>query len=212
MEFVRIVAILALTLQTPATSTVIRTLDSNGEPFSNVLIIIKSLDDRTEVGRFLTDSSGRCPRVALGPGLYRVIALCPYGLCATTVCEILGTSAPSELELLVPVNPTDLSGEVVAAPRVNLVVVTPTGPAGGARLLVRDPEARREEWYRTDENGRAQIELPTDPSVVVVVYGGKVDSHRVTADTVSRENDDRPKQTHPASPRTITLRLDPAGS
>ena len=61
--------------------------DESGAPFPNVLVIIKSLDDNVEVGRYISDCDGQIPPINFSHSLYRVIATCPYGLCRTTVRE-----------------------------------------------------------------------------------------------------------------------------
>src|SRR5882672_9434374 len=111
MKFLCFVIVLALPLVASAKTTTVKTVDATGAPFPRVLIIAKSQEGGGEIARYLTDQDGRTPGIQFGSGLCRVIAMCPYGLCHTTIQEYLGSGMPAELVLPVSVNPTDLYGE-----------------------------------------------------------------------------------------------------
>ena len=194
----------------PGTNTsIIRTFDESGMPFPNVLVIIKSLEGGGEVARYLTDQDGCTPKIQLNGGLYRVIATCPYGLFRTTIREFLGSDVPSELTIYVPANPSDINGEIIGAPHIRLVLETANGKASGAEILIRDPEAKWEKWYVADGEGSAEVELPADPSVVVVVFGGKVSSQVVWESMMKQEEDKKPQGVQRSKPlKTVTLRLE----
>lgn len=151
-------------------SSVVRTVDQSGVPFPNVLVIIQSFDGKGEIGRYLSDRQGRTPHFQLGPGLYRLILTCPYGLCRTTVREFLGAKAPSEIIEKIELKPTDLNGEILGAPKIRLKVFSLDGkPRVSVHVLVRDPSAKWVKWYLTDGEGSAIIDLLNDPSVVVIL-------------------------------------------
>lgn len=157
---------------TPRTICVV---DPTGAPLPGVLVIIKSLDGKGEIGRFLSDFDGQVPPVNLDEGLYRLIATYPYGPWVTTVTEVLGSNVPPKLRLVIPSMATDRLGEQLGRRQVTIVVQTlSAAPASGARILVRDPEARWETWYTADREGHVTIRLPSDPSVMVAVHEGKL--------------------------------------
>jgi hypothetical protein len=199
---------LLLALLPDAKTSIIKTVDASGAPFPKVLVIVKSLEGEGEVARYLTDQDGRTPKIQLSSGLYRVIATCPYGICQTTVREFLGSDVPSELTLEIPVNSTDLNGETVGAPRIQLVLETANGKASGAHILIRDPEAKWEKWYVADATGSAEVELVSDPSVVVVIFGGKVSSQVVSFAHMNQEENKKPQGIRSGvSLKTVTVRL-----
>lgn len=171
MQFVRLLTLLAYALfPSVGHSSAVRTVDQSGAPIPNVLVIMQSFDGKGEIGRYLSDENGRTPRFQLGPGLYRLILTCPYGLCRTSVREFLGAEAPSEIVEKVELKPSDLNGQVLGAPKLRVKVFSSEGkPELGAHVLVRDPKAKWEKWYVTDGEGSAVIELIGDPTVVVIV-------------------------------------------
>jgi hypothetical protein len=208
MKLLYLVIMLMLTIIPNAKTKIIKIVDATGEPFPKVLIIVKSLDGEGEVARYLTDQDGRTPEIQLGSGLYRVIATCPYGLCRTLVREFLGSDILSELTLQVSVNPTDLYGETVGGTRVRLMLETPHVKVDGVHILVRDPEAKWEKWYVADAEGSAEVELPTDPAVIVVIYGSKVFTQQVSARSANQDQKGKLQDTHPSRlHRTIVLKL-----
>ena len=62
---------------------------------------------------------------------------------------------------------------VVGTKWAELKILQPDGePASNAKLLVRDRMATlyTERWYKTDAQGRAKIEMTSDPLVLLVLY------------------------------------------
>jgi hypothetical protein len=180
MIWLRIVV--ALILVSPATATTlrVRVVDASGAPFAKVLVIVKSLQGGGEVARELTDANGRTTAIDVRDSLYRIIATCPYGLCATVVREFLGKRLTAELLITVPFLPTDGDGVLVGAPRLRIVLKLANGsPVAGAHVLVRDGQAKREQWYVADEHGVAVIELLDDPVVLVAIHDGTVSSLQI---------------------------------
>lgn len=115
----------------------------------------------------------------LTAGTYRVIATTPYGLWETAIKEFLVTEQPVNLSLKVQPQPTHGFGDIVPLHRskADLQVITPDGaPASGAKVLVRDESAslHLERWYKLDRNGRSKIELVASPTVLVIIYNGKL--------------------------------------
>ena len=156
-------------------ATRIRIIDSTGAPFPNVLVIIQSLDDRREIARYLTNSDGLVPPIQFGGGLYRIVLTCPYGLCKTSVYELLKTDIPASLTLTASVQPTDMNGRIVDAAKITILVVdNQDKPVPGAQVLIRDPEAKWNDWYTTSSDGKISVSLPFEPSTAVVLYQGKL--------------------------------------
>jgi hypothetical protein len=150
----------------------VKVVDRTEAAFPDVLVIVKSLDGKGEVGRALTDATGSVPERELTPGLYRVIATCPYGICETKIFEFLIRDVPVQLDLKLDVLPT--RGDVVQvgpSRSLKVEVVDQEGrPTRLARILVRDPDAQNERWYKTGSDGSAIVELPEGLVTVVVVY------------------------------------------
>ena len=149
--------------------------DQSKAPFPNVLVIVKYLEDGSEPGRYLSDSRGRIPGLQLKSGLYRFIVTCPYGICKTTVFEVLGTRASGDLVLQVPITSTDEGGVLIGAPRVQLSIALKDHVRyAKAQVLVRNADASRERWYTADGEGRLDVDLLSDPTIVVIVHEGNV--------------------------------------
>ena len=157
-----------------------RVLDGSGAPVKDVLVIVESLDSSyRDVSRQLTDEQGRVRTEELKAGLYRVIATTPYGLWETAIKEFLVTDHPVDLTLTVQPQPTHGYGDIVTlgSSRAELQVLNSDGtPASGAEVLVRDEDATLylERRYKTDQNGKAHIELVASPTVLIIIYDGKL--------------------------------------
>lgn len=170
----------------PAT---VRVVDGSGAPVRDVLVIIQSLDNRQrDVSRKLTDEQGSVGTLELKAGLYRAIATTPYGVWHTAIKEFLVSGDRVEVRLTVEQEPTHGAGDVVTvgASTADLQVLKPDGtPASGADMLVRDKDATLylERWYKMDEAGRSRIELVGTPTIVVVVYHGKLLVTQLAAET-----------------------------
>src|SRR5689334_20790240 len=103
MKLTLLIAVLISAPLMRANGSTIKIVDANGDPFANVLIIVRSLDGKGEIGRYLTNGEGLTSKLQLDDdGLYRIIATCPYGLCQTTVREFIGTDIHNELVITVP--------------------------------------------------------------------------------------------------------------
>lgn len=146
----------------------IKVVDANGNPFPNVLAIVQGLTDYREMGRFLSDKDGLTPEIQVSDEIFRVIATCPYGLCRTSVHEFLLASSPKVVAITAQVVSSDENGVPVGYPKSKLLLERPHEKTQGAKILVRDPLARWEHWYVADKDGSAEIELPYDPTVIVV--------------------------------------------
>lgn len=176
-----------LSVWSGAHSTGVRTIDASGAPYPNVLVIIKSLEGAGEIGRYLTDQDGRIPNVKLDDGLYQIITTCPYGTCRTAVHEFIASDVTSEITLKVELNPSDIGGEIIGAPKIQLTLVTPDGrPAAHARVFVRDQDATHEKWYIADDKAGVTIELVDDPSVLVIVYANQATIREIGLDCKSQ--------------------------
>jgi hypothetical protein len=153
-----------------------RVLDESDAPLKDVLVIVQNLNiHEAELLRTLSDVEGNAGRRELQPGLYRLIATTPYGSWRTTIKEFNVTSAPVELVVRLKPMPTHGYGDVVVLGTtwVDLQILRPDGqPASDARLLARDRDATlyTERWYKTDAQGRARIEMVSDPLVLVILH------------------------------------------
>ena len=151
------------------------TVDQTGAGFPDVLVIVKPLEGSGESFRALSDKDGIIPARDLPPGLYQLIATCPYGLCKTTVREFVVKKEPFDLKLPLAILPT--SGNTVTIGHVehrDIKVEDGEGkPIPSVPLLVRDAAAQNERWYTTGVNGSAIIDLPPGrETTVVAVHRG----------------------------------------
>jgi hypothetical protein len=109
----------------------------------------------------------------LPAGLYRVIATCPYGICETRVSEFLVGTAPVDIALKVDLSPT--RGNVARVGPSNHVRVkvldAQARSVRSANILVRDPYADDERWYKTNGDGEVDVE-PLGITVIAVLYNG----------------------------------------
>lgn len=178
----RLLLVLTLFVVMPAVAAVtytvkIRVEDSSGAVVKDELVIVQDLNNHEhEILRALSDRDGKAPTLELPSGLYRVIATAPYGLWETSVREFLVGKQSTEVILRVQPMPSHGYGDIVTlgTPRVQLQVIGPDGqPAKGALVLIRDRDAtlHMERWYTADDKGIAKIELVSEPTVVVVIYG-----------------------------------------
>lgn len=157
-----------------------RVLDGSGAPVKDVLVIVKSLNSGYgDESRQLTDEQGRVRAVELTPGTYRVLATTPYGVWETTIREFLVNEQPVDLSLKVQPQPTQGFGDIVPlhSSKADLQVITPDGnPTSGAEVLVRDERDSLylERRYKLDENGKSKIELVGSPTILVIIYNGKL--------------------------------------
>jgi hypothetical protein len=178
MRWISFALIFLLPSISEARSFSVRTLDEAGNPFSNVLIIVRSLDRYQEKGRFLTDAKGETPELQVDGGLHQVIATCPYGFCKTMVREFLPTSSPNVIVLHLPERSTDEIGELINGPMATLVFNPPQAGrevSTPVDILVRDAEAVRQEWYRADKKGKVTVKLlGGDNTFFVVSYAGAI--------------------------------------
>jgi len=151
-------------------------LDVSGAPATGVLVIVQNLENHEEeVLRALTDERGDAGRRELRSGLYRMIATAPYGIWQTNIKEFMVGSVPLEIALPVQCMPTHGYGDIVVIGTTwaELHFLQPDGqPMSNAEILVRDRTATlsTERWYKTDVQGRAKIEMISDPLVLIVLH------------------------------------------
>lgn len=158
----------------------IRTVDESGANFPNVLVIVRPLDFGSELFRALSNEQGNILPRDVDPGLYQIIAVCPYGICKATVEEILVESKPSqELVFKVKLKPI-IDTVVIGVPQLNVQVEDNNGnPIVGLRILARNSEASFQRWYTTDPTGKIWGEFEGDPTVLVFYYKGKIVTREV---------------------------------
>ena len=157
----------------------VSTVDETGLAFPDVLVIVQSLEGNGESFRALTDQAGAIPKQELAPGLYQLVATCPYGVCQTTVREFMVASDPIHLrlplEFLPPKGCTVIVGDVKH--RQVEVQDREGKPLASVQILVRDETAQHHKWYQTGVNGRVKIDLPPgDEITVVAIYQGSLAS------------------------------------
>jgi hypothetical protein len=145
------------------------------------LVIVRSLEGNGESFRALTDQAGAVPKQELAPGLYELIATCPYGVCQTAVREFIVASDPIHLKLplkLVAIVNTVIVGDVKH--RKVIVQDRQGRPVASAQILVRDASAQHHKWYQTGAKGTVKIDLPPgDETTVVAIYQGRLASRVV---------------------------------
>jgi hypothetical protein len=182
----QLVAVLAWFALAPAPPVTIVVQDSSGAPLKNELVIVQDLNaQRHEITRTLTDASGSIALLQLTPGLYRAIATAPYGLWETEVREFLVSDKSVTLVLKVQPKPTQGRGDVaiVGARHARILVLDASNkPVAGVSILTRDRDATSlsERWYSSDAKGIANVELPSDPAIVVIHAGDRLITRVVT--------------------------------
>lgn len=153
-------------------------VDETGAAFPDVLVIVRSLEGDGESFRVLTDLDGAVPKHEIAPGLYQLIANCPFGVCQTALHEFLVASDPIHLQLPVKVVPTG-GDTFIPRPvphRVVTVRDTEGKPIASATIFVRDGVSEYYRWYRTSANGKVTIDvLPQGETTIVVIHDGKID-------------------------------------
>jgi hypothetical protein len=183
-----LMALVVLSAMTSSTQVDLVVEDASGVALKDELVIVQDLHNREhEVLRVLTDGGGKIPTLDLHPGLYRAIATAPYGLWQTEVQEFLVGEKPMHLALRVRPMPSHGNGDIVTVgtKRKKLRVLKPDGQAAsGAEIYIRDRGAtlHLERWYRTNTQGETEIELTSDPTIVVIVLGDSL---------ATRETNDR---------------------
>ncbi|WP_353071991.1 carboxypeptidase regulatory-like domain-containing protein [Tunturiibacter gelidiferens] len=160
-------------------------VDQTGAGFPDVLVIVKPLEGGGEVFRALSDKNGTIPARDLPSGPYQLIATCPYGLCQTTVRELMVKSESFDLKLPLAVMPT--SGNTVTIGHIKHRDVEVQDRAGkpipAVAVLVRDATAQHERWYKTGANGLTTIDVPPGVEMTVVAVGhGNLVSSTVKTD------------------------------
>ncbi len=179
-------------LAAQAASFRVVTLDETGADFPDVLIVVRSLDSGRENFRALTDRSGAVPTHELSPGLYQLIATCPYGICQTTVQEFIVASDPIDLKLTLKVVPTTGNGVTIGPIEHRQVEVLDLEgrPLASVQIFVRDGAAQYGRWYRTGANGRVTIDLPPEGEpTIVAIYQDRLVS-RVLQPSASNSDGD----------------------
>jgi hypothetical protein len=155
--------------------SIIKAVDHQGSPFPDVLLIVLSSDDKKEIGRYLTDSSGQTPELQLSRGSYEVIATCPYGICETAFYSFSASEAWGPIIVSLDVKPSDEFGDIVGADRMQLRFYPPSQKQiETATILVRDRDAK---WFRSyviKPDEFRNIELLDDPTFITIVFDGRV--------------------------------------
>ena len=186
-------AVIALLLWVSSSSAAVvvsvSVADGSRAPIKDVLVILQPLDPSNgEISRSLTDSQGHITPVKVAAGLYRAIASTPYGLWETKITEFLANGPKTDVILFVTPQPTHGYGDIVSIgnPLRRVHVLRSTGePAANAAVYVRDRNAtlHLERRYKTDLSGNAQIELVSNPTVVIAVSEGSLLSEEITEET-----------------------------
>jgi len=183
MKFLMVLVVLSA--MTPSTQVKLVVEDSAGIALKDELVIVQDLRNKEhEVLRALTDKDGQIPKLALQPGLYRAIATAPYGLWQTEVREFLVAEKPARLALRVRPTPTHGNGDIVTVgtKRKKLKILKTDGqPASGAEIYARDRDAtlHLERWYKTNTHGETEIEIVSEPTVVVIVFDDSLTTREI---------------------------------
>jgi hypothetical protein len=192
LSLVLFVPLLFVCSTSKAESVRISVHDKGGGPLASVLVIVRSLEGRGEIVRVLTDDEGRIPDRLLDPGIYRVIATCPYGICKTTVREFLVRKGePLNVEIAAALQSTKGNVTHLNAPEMVVSVIHADGnPAISAEVLIRDETADQERWYRTNKKGELLADIYSGPLTVVVLSGDRLMSKEFPSDVVRHASDD----------------------
>jgi hypothetical protein len=195
--------LLVLSLDRPSScaTVTIRATDSVGaENISKVLTIIRSLDGKGEITRGLTNDSGTFSALNIGPGLYEVISLYPYGYWRPNVTEFVVDE--KNVFLQIRLNGGVIDKVALAEREVIVRVVDDKGtPLPKAKVLGRDLGALYVRFSSTDEQGRATITIPCEDSQIVVIYQGQVAIQDVK-ETIGGEKDNRSQCASPTKTPT----------
>jgi hypothetical protein len=184
------VAVLGLLVCSEASAAPLRlrVMDQTGAAFADVLVIVKSLAGKGEIFRALTDQTGGVPERDLPAGLYRAIATCPYGICETKITEFLVGDTAVQLELKVDVSPTRGNiARVGPSNRMKVEVLDTQGkPVPSAQVLVRDPNAEYEQWYKTNGEGEADVEPLGTTITFAVLYKGVLTEETISMAAIEK--------------------------
>lgn len=181
-----LMALLVLSAMTLSTQVELVVEDSSGIALKDKLVIVRDLRNKEhEVIRALTNKDGQIPSFALPPGLYRAIATDPYGLWQTEVREFLVAEKPARLAMRVRPTPTHGYGDIVTVgtKRKKLKILKPDGqPASGAEIYARDRDAtlHLEHLYQANAHGETEIDLVSEPTVIVIVFGDSLTTREIT--------------------------------
>jgi hypothetical protein len=168
---------LVMLLAAPARATTvrIRTMYPDTEALPKVLVVTKSLEsDRKEVSRDLTGLDGFGQPMELAPGLYEAIATYPYGQFLTQVEDFVVSPGPSvTIEIHLNID-SDERVNLNAADAHVRVLDRQGRPAVNAWVIGRNADATTgTSVARTDERGLANVSVPVDGALIMVIYHGE---------------------------------------
>lgn len=184
---------LTLTVSSNARLSTVQVIYPNEEPFPDALVVIKAVDatGEIEIARYLTGANGKIPPLFLEPRAYHITVSCPYGLCSTMTREVFGKNSASEIVLKVPLLPSDVNGQIVGAPKLHLILESSTGERlKDTQILIRDPGAKWETWYNTGKDGSVTVELPAEPSVLVIRSNQTLYDYEISSKCAAARNDE----------------------
>jgi hypothetical protein len=159
-------------------------MDSGNDALSNVLVITKSLEgDRKEISRSLSGTDGFVAPMELAPGLYEMIATYPYGNIRTQVKDFVVTPQTRTIETHLDYESDQRVSLDVIDWRVQ--VLDKQGmPAAGAWVVARNTEASRgTSAVKADARGFANVRVPVDGALIVVLYNGQTFSEPAYTET-----------------------------
>jgi hypothetical protein len=137
-----------------------------------VLVIVRSLESgKGEMSRDLSAPDGSVPPLNLAPGLYEAIATYPYGNWLTQVKDFLVLDKPVAIEFSL----NSESVNAVSGNRIHLSVLVldrEGHPVPNAWIIGRDPEAHFGNTTKSDNHGRATVDIPSDRAEVTVLHNG----------------------------------------
>jgi hypothetical protein len=180
-----IVAVVVAVISTSCYGGTITIVDKSQVPLPNVLVIVRSLNTGHEIGRFMTDPSGKIPSIDFKNDLYRIIATCPYGPCATTIREYFGVHLANSVVIEADRRAGYAPQFVKVSRKVTLMIQDEAQtPVAGIAALVRTPDAAQETWYQSNSDGSVEIGLPQDNAVLLLLAPR---SHNVLIYTVAQD-------------------------
>jgi oligogalacturonide lyase len=163
------------TAKTPDPSATIQVVDHTGAPLANVLVLFKSLDNEHPAETYSTGHDGKIAPININNpgGMFRITIMCPNGACGNTYREMLAAQLSGNVVIQANVNSTTVQSSTTNATKTAITIQDVNHkPRANILFLVRTVDAATEVWYTADKSGSANVNLPADPSIVIVPYRG----------------------------------------
>jgi hypothetical protein len=95
------------------------------------------------------------------------------GACGNTYREMPAAQLSGNVVIQANINSTTVQSSTTNATKTAITIQDVNHkPRANILFLVRTVDAATEEWYTADKSGSANVNLPADPSIVIVPYRG----------------------------------------